>query len=805
MLTLCVLVFVSAAVVAFAGNSTLTLYSVQTVDENGEPLSEPIYSVAAINDGSSQAIDLTDQHLLSFSWNGDSGENVEGHLYTVVSSSTREYISDIPTGFADDTPLVAPVDLDVGDYELDIVLVPEEPPIVSRLPWWQNLLRHVIPTVLAQVSEDAEIIETVYFTITDVNAVSECCSSVLFLPGIKGSILKRDKFIGSDTLWPPTIWSNDVAQLALTADGESVHDVFVDGILETFDVLRFSTSVYDGFVSFMNGLVAEGTIVAWKPFAYDWRFALEDVLDDGVKIADDTLDLIEEVERLATESDTGQVTIVAHSMGGLLGKALIKKLEGEGKIGLIDAFIMVGSPQLGTPKAITALLHGDGEGIPSDLPAIAGILNNSVVDPSVARDISHNMPSSHVLLPSVRYFNEVVDPIMTFDTSVSSTENWRNIWGDSIDSYSSLSAFLTGAEDGRLAPSYDDLKSPTVLDDGILSDAQAFHAEYDSYVFPPHIRVVQVAGWGLPTIKGVKYTEEHGELDYRPLFTREGDGTVVYASAISSRGNMFYLDINSYEKQGHPQVEHKDLLNAPPVQNLLTSVIGEDSVAEIDFITSTKPTPADVSDQLLVSAHSPVILGVYDSKDNFTGIKDEQIVENIPGSSYQIFGQSQYVFLPKEGEYSFEYQGTGEGKTTIRVSGFSGDKENPISVYSDIETTEQTNAIFDIDTLEPKQAHISIDTDGDGVYEASVPPDGEVSESVYTTPGELLALLKTKVRVIDGRVARKLTQASIKKFERHIRKGRRSKSALMREGEMILYVIEKWEEEDKGGWWKKWW
>lgn len=53
-----------------------------------------------------------------------------------------------------------------------------------------------------------------------------CCSSVLFLPGIKGSILEK----GSDTLWPPTFFSNDISQLALTSSGESVNDVHTDGI-----------------------------------------------------------------------------------------------------------------------------------------------------------------------------------------------------------------------------------------------------------------------------------------------------------------------------------------------------------------------------------------------------------------------------------------------------------------------------------------------------------------------------------------------------------------------------------------------
>ena len=78
--------------------------------------------------------------------------------------------------------------------------------------------------------------------------IEECCSSVVFLPGIKGSVLKT----GSDTLWPPTIFSDDMAQLALNESGESVNDIYVDGVLDTF----YGTPIYAPFSEFMANLVA---------------------------------------------------------------------------------------------------------------------------------------------------------------------------------------------------------------------------------------------------------------------------------------------------------------------------------------------------------------------------------------------------------------------------------------------------------------------------------------------------------------------------------------------------------------------
>ena len=90
---------------------------------------------------------------------------------------------------------------------------------------------------------------------------------------------------------------------------------------------------------------------------------IDKIIEEGIKTPQGTIDLIQRIEELASNSDTGKITIVAHSMGGLLGKAIIKKLENSGKENLIDSFVMIGTPQLGTPQAVATILHGDGEGI----------------------------------------------------------------------------------------------------------------------------------------------------------------------------------------------------------------------------------------------------------------------------------------------------------------------------------------------------------------------------------------------------------------------------------------------------------
>ncbi|RJR13596.1 hypothetical protein C4585_01820 [Candidatus Parcubacteria bacterium] len=591
----------------------------------------------------------------------------------------------------------------------------------------------------------------------------ECCSSVLFLPGLKGSVLKN----GSDTLWPPSVWSDDVPQLALDEDGNSVNEVFVDGIVNT----AYGVSIYEPFSDFVDGLVTEGAISEWLPFPYDWRFSPEDAVGNGVKTASGVQDIVAEVEDLAGQSQTGQVTIVAHSMGGLVGKALIKKLEEEGKDNLIDSFVMVGVPQLGTPQAAAALLHGDDEGLGYGFIARA----------SEIRAVAQNMPGAYSLLPSPRYFEEVLAPVVTFSTLANFTEPWRNFWGTFINTYPDFSEFATGQGVARTEPLEDLLRVPEILRTDLVEEAEDFHVEYDAYEFPDHIRVVQVAGWGRPTVKEIEYVETHGFPSYKPQFTVEGDKTVVYPSAISSVENeTYFFNLDLYRDSENRTSQHGDLLNTAPIQDFTTKVIKEDIVIETNLITSEKPQAVNIVDKLIVSTHSPVVLGAYDEFGNFTGIDPNQdlladilsIKEDIPGSTFLYSAESQYIFVPKNGTYNFVYKGVGNGPTTVTVEEFSNEVVIPKSSYSDIPTTENTSATLVINATAPEEAVIELDIDGNGEIDEEVLADG-----TELTLEELIVLLKQKIQALDAK--NKLKKNLLKKvdnIEKKIKKDKKKKA-----------------------------
>ena len=175
-------------------------------------------------------------------------------------------------------------------------------------------------------------------------------------------------------LWNPTS-SADAPKLFMTATGGSA-----DSTIYTRDVIDSAAlgfvDVYKNCIVSMNAMVSDGKIAGFESLPYDWRLDLDDIVNSGVEIGGGDISylnpvpggtlpyMISEIQKLAHNSKNGKVTIVAHSMGGFVAKALIQKLvamkaAGESDlIDKIDKIILVAVPELGTPDAAAALLHG---------------------------------------------------------------------------------------------------------------------------------------------------------------------------------------------------------------------------------------------------------------------------------------------------------------------------------------------------------------------------------------------------------------------------------------------------------------
>ncbi|MDB5259382.1 MAG: hypothetical protein JWO73_590 [Candidatus Taylorbacteria bacterium] len=595
-----------------------------------------------------------------------------------------------------------------------------------------------------------------------------CCSNVLFIPGLEASSLFSRSSSSEKQLWVPSI-STSIKGLYLDAEGKSL-----DPSVHAKDIISstYGKDIYKTFIAGMDSLVHDGLINEWKAFPYDWRLDIADIAGDP--------GLINKIEGLASTSQTGKVTLLSHSNGGLISKMLDGILKKKNKESLIDKVIMVASPQLGTPADIGAQLHGDSQ-------AIGG---GVVVTARGARGLGINMPGAYGLLPQDAYFKASSDPIIRFDLSVDKVNSFRRTYGSSIASSSALRDFLL-AKDGRFQAAYDDLASPSILKSSLFDIAATNHANIDSWIPGKDIGVYQIAGWGLPTVEGIRYAgkpkcsgislfcKQGYVLDHKLLKSTRGDGTVTSRSAVAtSEADNFYVNLaSSSEKKS--DLNHANILEAPLVQNLVGNIIKDrNDIALPEFVTRTEPV--DTNSWIEVSVHSPVSLDMYDAHGNHTGLAKTQypdsdlifIDSEIMNSKYEEVGEGKYIYAMSGDPHTVKIQGQDIGLFSLELSETIGDKEVASTSFNDIPVSSSTKVSFDLRTVaDVKELGVDIDGDGtvDQVVKNSVKPDlvGQIDflMGILRTLGKKPEFLQDtfeKLRVVRDFLAKNNKEKSLK-------------------------------------------
>lgn len=525
-------------------------------------------------------------------------------------------------------------------------------------------------------------------------------SNVLFLPGIKASRLYTRSGSGEDQLWPPTLFGNDLDDLVLNSDGHSVHDVYTDDVLASVGPDRY----YESFLSDLQGMQDDGTITGFVPFAYDWRMDVEDVVSESTPYREGEQRLLDRTRELADISKTGKVTIVAHSNGGLVAKALVKQLEEQGDAGIVDRMILVGTPQMGTPISILSLLYGYDESI------LGGLLATR----SDARVLAENMPGAYGLLPSSEYFDRTRQSLVRFDSERTRYADYLHSYGKEIGSRGELESFLSGAEDGRNKPDPNDVEAENVLNGGLLDRSQAMHDDLDSWTPPAGVEVIQIAGWGLDTVRGVRYAEEYesvcrpvsnGKIPscwkseratpvYEPEFTVDGDAVVTTPSALlmsDSDGNVkrYWADLVGSKN------EHGQLFELISVRDFIDQLIrrNEDDTFLPDRILQEAPWTG--SKRIRVSLHSPLDISLEDAEGNHTGPVGAPIIGadgarysdvevGIPGSTYLDLGGRKYLSFPAGYPVKIHLSGYAEGAYTLRLDEVDEASDGTETVHSNV-------------------------------------------------------------------------------------------------------------------------
>lgn len=633
-----------------------------------------------------------------------------------------------------------------------------------------------------------------------------CNDNVMFLPGIEGSYL----YDSSNTeVWLP---SNDsVADtLALDTTGSSTNSD-----ITTFDAIgqtgsaQLDHDVYKDFLAKMNTWqTTYGIIATTTP--YDWRLDYNTLLTNGKKLSDGHITylqpplpgqdpyIIATLKQLANSSPTGKVTIIAHSNGGLLAKALMQKLGATTTAQLIGKVILVDVPQVGTPQAVGALLNGYHAGIP-----------NATSD-AEARKLAQNMPAAYNLLPSNGYFTYTDNPVITFDDA--SMSDWLAQYSDSsnpavgIHSVELLQNFMTDNSGFRPTPAFDDTDTPAIVNSQLYSNSTTTHASLDLWTPPAGVQLITIAGWGNETLSGINFKREANgclvsgtngcavssygsQITYDPLTVIDGDGTVVDSSqqwAGGASSTRYWVNLYGYNCPTFftclPQtglvaaefrVTHSNILEVSELQNLLTNIISNSSTTTLpEYISTTEPTYDGSEPRLHFVLHSPLTLGFTDSSGNYTGSTATTTVFNSHGVDYERFGEMQWLSVPASMTGQVVMDGTASGSFALDVQSVNGDTVEATTTFAAVPVATSTIATLAVSPSVSPTASSTLDVDenGDGTTDLSMPatqgavvtpPFATISQSIPTTTVHQLFLISwtatstsactvTRQRLSDG-------------------------------------------------------
>jgi pimeloyl-ACP methyl ester carboxylesterase len=573
-----------------------------------------------------------------------------------------------------------------------------------------------------------------------------CFSNVLFLPGLKASGLYKNGASGTeDTLWPPNPFGNDIAELGLDSNGTSYKTVYTRDAIDSV----YGTEIYGDFLTQLSDLKTSGTIQDFEAFAYDWRQNVEDIVRDGTRYKDNVTKYpVAELAALADTSKSGKVTIIAHSNGGLLAKALMLELEKQGKTELVDKIILVGTPQMGTPLTTLSLLYGYDETLP------AGLMSQSE-----ARVLGEHMPGAYGLLPSASYLGRLEAPFIQFLSAEHTRyKKFQEVYGDSIDSFDEFKSFLLGTGDGRTDPDASAVDEENILESGLLDKAIATHERLDAWVPPASVQVIEIAGWGLDTVSGVKYDEksldechdlggaiplctETGMYEpvYDPQFTVDGDAVVAAPSALmfpeAVNVKKYWVDLYKYNESNIYR-RHRDILSTVPVQSFIGDTITRKESPLPEYFSLTRPEDyRDAKPRIRMSLYSPLDIHLYDDAGRHTGPKTIMIdgqsktifEENIPNSYYYQLGDRKYVGFDSGEHIHVVLDGYALGDYTLKLESTKITETGEEAVYhtrfAHLPTTSDTQVIFDIPAsgLEGMSS-LSADVNGDGANDYSISP-----------------------------------------------------------------------------------
>ena len=300
--------------------------------------------------------------------------------------------------------------------------------------------------------------------------------NVVFLHGITGADLETVSGSDRDKIWInlARLIAGRIERLKLSPDTAAEADTTYR-VVATRPNKRY----------YARGILSLRARWNAEPFAYDWRKDIDTASD--------------ELARFISARFPGQpVHIVAHSMGGLVARNMIRRhpqlwesmQDPEGSAG--GRLIMLGTPNYGSFAIVQAMTGEDQMmrllekcDVRHDMPGLLGITNTFL--------------GSYQLLPAPSKLPATLEALYQADT-------WPR--------------------DAHISQAH-------------LNRAFAFHAALDSVSTVSATRMIYVAGCGRPTITGMTIA---GPGDFEYVLSHDGDGRVPHALGLLPGVPTYYAD-----------------------------------------------------------------------------------------------------------------------------------------------------------------------------------------------------------------------------------------------------------------------
>lgn len=450
---------------------------------------------------------------------------------------------------------------------------------------------------------------------------------VLVVPGILGTEIFKDQ----EKLWP------DILRML-----RDIGDDFMDSMQFNFDltpsdvlvseklVIR-KESIFDYSASLITEFQNQGYIENEDlfTFPYDWRYGVTGVNGQGLT----NVDLLKEkIEEILSQTGASKIDIIAHSTGGLIVKKYVIDNADHG----LNKVIFVGVPNLGAPKAVKVLAQGDNFGV-------IGLSDDEM------KKIARNLPVTYDLAPSQSYFDRSGSFLRIVDRDASGVRtsdlDYRQAWD-----------LLASQGDSNAAG----LANGQALHTDSFEDFDLRTAGVDFY------NIVGCKTGSIGKVVEYRFFDPSGkaQISFAPVKEIKGDKTVPFESADSSKAD-------DSKKYYVIKASHGEMLSANGSRQLLVNII---SGSELDIgsgIITKQNLDSDPRQCELKGKwwqiFSPVDIEALDQNGKRAGLAEDGSLENqIPGADFAVFGQEKFMYLPDDGVYQINLQGTGNGTFTLK-------------------------------------------------------------------------------------------------------------------------------------------